>query len=127
MKTDNRKKTSDSPACGAGEKPVIAKGRRVGGEVTQRIAKPHGEPGLTDCKDFANQPPACSDNSARQTGNASEILTTGFPGALTTHTRYMPSSQEEDYDYGPPWWIAPAIAGGAMVFTLIVLWLAGVL
>lgn len=47
--------------------------------------------------------------------------------ALTTHTRYMPSSQEEDYDYGPPWWIAPAIAAGAAVFTLIVLWLAGVL
>jgi len=114
VKTDNREKTSDNPACGAGE-------------VTQRIAKPHGEPDLTDWKDFANQPPAGSDNSARQTGNASRIPTTGFPGALTTHTRYMPSSQEADYDYGPPWWIAPAIAGGAMVFTLIVLWLAGVL
>lgn len=127
MKTDNRKKTSDNPACGAGEKPVIAKGRRVGGEVTQRIANPHGETCLTDCKDFRNQPPAGSDNSARQTGNASGIPTTGFPGALNTPTRYMPSSQEEDYDYGPPWLIAPAIAAGAAVFTLIVLWLAGVL
>jgi len=127
VKTDNRKKTSDNPACGAGEKPVIAKGRRVGGEVTQRIAKPHGKTDPTDWKDASNQPPVGSDNSARQTGNASEILTTGFPGALTTHTRYMPSSQEADYDYGPPWRIAPAIAGGAAVFTLIVLWLAGVL
>ena len=127
MKTDNRKKTSDNPACGAGEKPVIAKGRRVGGEVTQRIAKPHGKTDPTDWKDASNQPPVGSDNSARQTGNASEILTTGFPGALTTHTRYMPSSQEEDYDHGPPWLIAPAIAAGAVAFTLIVLWLAGVL
>lgn len=30
-------------------------------------------------------------------------------------------------DYGPSWWIVPAIAGGAAVFTLIVLWLAGAL
>ena len=124
MKTDNRKKTSDNPACGVGEKPVIAKGRRVGGEVTQRIANPHGKADLTDWKDFANQAPADSDNSAGQTGNASEILTPGFPGALNTHTRYMPSSQEDDYDYGPPWWVVPAIAGG-WVFALIVLWLVG--
>jgi len=41
--------------------------------------------------------------------------------------RYWPSSLEADPDPVPPWWIAPAIVGGAMVFTLIVLWLAGVL
>lgn len=46
---------------------------------------------------------------------------------LDKYTRYMPSSQEADYDYGPSWWIVPAIAGGAMGFTLIVLWLAGAL
>jgi hypothetical protein len=41
--------------------------------------------------------------------------------------RYWPSSLDEDHDPAPPWWIAPAIAGGAVAFTLIVLWLAGAL
>lgn len=116
MKTDNRKKTSDNPACGAGEKPVIAKGRRVGGEVTQRIANPHGKADIPQCF-HALSLYGNPENQAGQSANTSETLKTPEP-----HPFYaLPNHIEDEREYSPSvaavlvgWIFIVAVVGGGL-------------
>ena len=75
MNLDNRKISSDNRSCGLVRNPLFAWLRRVGGEVTQRIANPNCE---TVFPQQSQHLPDISesDNKRGHTVNVSGILTT---------------------------------------------------
>ena len=81
MNLDNRKFSSDNRSCGLVRNPLFAGLRRVGREVTQRIANPNCE---TEFPQRSQHLPDTSesDNKRGHTVNVSGFLTTTSPAPI---------------------------------------------
>ena len=97
MKIDNQSFGFDNASCDGTQNALFAASRRVGGEVTQRIANPFSQTTLTALKTLEK---ALSSEVEKTTGHFANQ-----DGTLKTlHSG---------------WWIVPSIICGALVWAYI--------
>ena len=97
MKLENYSGEVENRPCDTPENPLFAASRRVGGEVTQRIANPFGQTTLTALKTLEKALSSEVEKTAGHFANQDGTLKTLPPG----------------------WWLIPSMLCGALVWAYI--------